>query len=203
MTLVSLGSRDTADFPPGGAADAQGKVMGPSFHPSARLCSEYRIGDIAPGAALAVATHLSACAACATLAEEPEGAADRAWTPAPAAGSSLEAVLPPLLRDISRSPWRNLSHGVSVSALAGVSGLGEAVYLLRARPGAEVPLSDHADILLMIDGAADLDAQRLGPGDFVALAAPAEALADAELGALALVVGDDDLYRGLFGRRPR
>jgi anti-sigma factor ChrR (cupin superfamily) len=178
----------------------QGRPMGRSYHPSARLRSEYRLGDIAPGAALAVATHLSACDTCATRVQEPPSPRQMAWRPSSDVKKPLDAALPPLLRDIPRGRWRKVSRGVSVASLHGVSGLGEAVCLLRVGPGADVTLPSQVRIVLGVSGSARGDFGELSAGDLIELTAAAPATADPQAGWLALVVGDDGLYRGLFDR---
>lgn len=168
-------------------------------HPSTRLCAEYRIGDIAPGAALAVAAHASGCRACAILVGEPAAPPEARWAVEAEAGKPLKARLPPLLRDIPRTRWRDVSRGVSVCSLRGVNGLGEAVCLLRASPGANVVLTSHADLVLGLSGGASASFGVICAGDLIEIANPACWMADPSKGLLALVTGDDGLYRSPFG----
>jgi hypothetical protein len=109
----------------------------------------------------------------------------------------LNAALPPLLRDIPRTRWRNVSPGVSVCSLRGVNGLGEAVCLLRAAPGANIILPSNIEIILALRGGASGGCFGvLSPGDLFEVRSPGQALADPSKGFLALIIGDDGLYRG-------
>jgi anti-sigma factor ChrR (cupin superfamily) len=171
-----------------------------SHHPSARLRAEYRIGDVSPGTALAVAAHATACESCALLVREPPAPPEKLWRPDAEGRKPLKARLPPLLRNIPRTRWRNLSRDVSVCSLCGVSGLGEAVCLLRAAPGANIVLPSHVDLILGLTGRASGCFGVLDAVDLIEIANQAHGMADPSKGLLALVIGDDELYRG-FPRR--
>jgi anti-sigma factor ChrR (cupin superfamily) len=180
--------------------------MGVSAHLSAELLSSYRLGTIAPGAALAVEAHIGLCEACrceAGLTEHPGpnpaavappddgpvyvGALDD--PPAGAAGSTA-------LARVATGPWRRVARGVRRSRLGGVSGLGESVHLLTAEPGAPLKLPPAAHLLVVLRGAVRAGASVHSRGDFVDRAgvrlngASAHGASDC----LCLVVGDDDLY---------
>ena len=170
--------------------------MCPSHHPSARLREEYKVGDVAPGTALAVAAHATACESCARLIREPPARAETLWRPdADGRKPLLKARLPPLLRSIQRTRWRNVARDVSVCALRGVSGLGEAVYLLRAAPGANFVLPSHADLVLGLAGRASGGSCVLDGADLIEVTSETHEMADSLKGFLALVIGDDELYR--------
>jgi hypothetical protein len=171
--------------------------MCPSHHPSARLRDEYKIGDVAPGMALAVATHATACTSCAQLFGEPCAPVETLWRPEAEGARGLNARLPPLLRDIPRTRWRSISPDVWLCSLRGVSGLGEAVCLLRAAPGASIVLPGHVDLILGLGGGASSACGVLYPADLIEIADPIEGVADPSKGLLALVTGDDELPRGL------
>jgi anti-sigma factor ChrR (cupin superfamily) len=174
--------------------------MGIAHHPTARLSAEYRAGDIAPGAALAVTAHISACPRCAALLQEPPMAPGAAWTPSSIPPSPVSAALPPLLRGAARGRWRRVSPGVSVAELRAVSGLGEAAYLLRATAPTQIVLPPEADILLVLAGGAQAPSGSLSPGDLVETSGAIQIDVVATGGLLALLVGDDGLYRGFLGR---
>jgi putative transcriptional regulator len=169
--------------------------MCPSHHPSARLRAEYRIGDVAPGTALAVAAHATACEACALLFGEPPATPGAQWRPEAEGRKALNSRLPPLLRDIPRTRWRNVAPDVSVCCLRGVSGLGETVCLLRAAPGADIVLPTQADLVLVVSGRASCESGVIGAGDLIEIDSPARGLSDPSHGVLALVIGDDALFR--------
>ena len=170
--------------------------MSLSHHPSARLRAEYRIGDVAPGTALAVAAHAAGCESCALSVREPPAPPATLWRPDADGLRPLKARLPPLLRDIPRTRWRNVSRGVSVCCLRGVSGLGEAVCLLRAAPGANIVLPSHVDLILGLSGRASAPCGVLDPGDLIEIHGRVDGMADPSNGLLALVIGDDGLPRG-------
>jgi putative transcriptional regulator len=159
-----------------------------------RLRAEYRIGDVAPGTALAVAAHATGCESCALLFGELPATLNTRWLPEAEGRKPLNARLPPLLRDIPRTRWRNVAPDVSVCCLRGVSGLGESVCLLRAAPGADVVLPSHADLVLILSGGASCDSGAIGAGDLIEITSPARGMSDPQ-GLLALVIGDDALFR--------
>lgn len=150
-------------------------------HPTAQLRSDYAAANIAPGAALAVAVHLEYCPVCAigteamsgpgeTLASdaggEPIGYLRRAGARPAAAGG--EKPLPRPLRGAPLGRWRWLRPGVQVAPIHGVSGFGEAVYLLKAAPGAPAPLAREAvQQLVVLEGGLHAGEETYGPGDFV------------------------------------
>ena len=171
--------------------------MGLSHHPSARLRAEFCIGDVAPGTALAIAAHVTACESCAGLVRESPAGPETLWRPDAEGCSTLTSRLPPLLRDIARTRWRKVSDDVSICSLRGVNGLGEAVCLLRAAPGANIILPCHVGIILGLSGRASAPCGVLDPGDLIEIDSPIQGLADPSNGLLALVIGDDELYRGL------
>jgi putative transcriptional regulator len=180
-----------------------------SLHPSAEMRSDYRIGNLAPGAALTVAAHLALCRECALVLGDGPRETGLAHRPMQAVGDrrrSPAADLPPerlprVLRDIPLGKWRWVGPGVRVNRLQGVSGIAESVHLLRASAGARLHLP-QTHVLLVLSGAIATSARRFGPGAFLELAdLPSRKVrADAASGCLCLVVGDDDLYRGLLGR---
>ena len=170
-----------------------------SHHPSRRLCEEYRIGDIAPGMALAVAVHATACDSCALLLREPRANPETLWRCETEGRKPLGSHLPPLLRDIARARWRKISPGVSVSFLRGVSGLGEAACLLRSAPGADIVLPSQVELILGLSGRASAHCGVLGSGDLIEITRSIRGTADPLLGLLALIIGDDGLDRGFSG----
>ena len=133
---------------------------------------------------------------CALLVREPPAPPEILWRPGAEGRKPFKARLPPLLRDIPRTRWRNISPGVSVCFLRGVSGLGEAVCLLRAAPGANFVLPSQVDLILGLSGSASGCYGVLNPGDLVELDNPARGMVDPSEELLALVIGDDELYRG-------
>jgi hypothetical protein len=93
-----------------------------------------------------------------------------------------------------------VAFGVAAARLQGVCGLAESVQLLRVRPRAVAPLPRTAELLVALAGSVDGPLGRLTPGDLVELPEGAsKARADAKTGFLGLLVGDEHLYRGLFG----
>jgi anti-sigma factor ChrR (cupin superfamily) len=199
MTIVSLRLRvHRSDLQERRASSEQGQSLCPTHHPSARLCAEYRIGDVAPGTALAVAAHASGCESCALLVGDPPAPPETLWKSEAEGRKPLKARLPPLLRDIPRTRWRHVSRDVSVCSLRGVSGLGEAVCLLRVAPGANIVLPSHADLILGLSGRASGGFGVLSSGDLIEISNPERGVAEPSKGFLALVVGDDGLYRGPF-----
>jgi anti-sigma factor ChrR (cupin superfamily) len=180
-----------------------------SHHPSAEMRSDYRIGNLAPGAALTVAAHLALCRECALVIGDrpreigfahPSLQATGRRRRSPAVDPPPER-LPRVLRDIPLGKWRWVGPGVRVNRLQGVSGIAESVHLLRVSAGARFHLP-AAHVLLVLSGAIATLTRQFGPGAFLELAdLPSRKVrADTVAGCLCLVVGEDDLYRGLLGR---
>lgn len=174
-----------------------------SAHPSPALRQDYARGQVSPGVALALEAHLALCPVCALATDSLGRARRRAPAAAqprgeahpepshPAAEDELSASL-----EARRSGrWRRLSPRLKLAPLGGVSGLGEAVRLLNAAPGASLaPLaSADVEVVVALEGAARSGQIQYGPGDL--LENPAEALRRAEAdpvqGFRALVVSVD------------
>jgi anti-sigma factor ChrR (cupin superfamily) len=181
--------------------------METSTHLPTELLSSYRLGTIAPGAALAVEAHMRLCEHCraeagltehpgpspasVALVEETQGYVG-ALDDAPGAGLGLAA-----LGRVTTGAWRRVARGVRRSQLGGVSGLGESVHLLTVEPGARLNLPAAADLLVVLRGAVRTGASVHSRGDFIDTAGARlkEASAHGASDCLCLVVGDDDLYR--------
>ena len=188
---------------------AEGCPMVVSHHPSAEMRSDYRIGNLAPGAALTVAAHLALCRECALVVGDRPRATGLAHRPMQAAGGGPRSPaadfsperLPRVLRDIPLGKWRRVGPGVRASRLQGVSGIAESVHFLRASAGARLRLP-RTGLLLVLSGAIATPARQFGLGAFLELAdlPSRKARADPVAGCLCLIVGEGDLYRGLLGR---
>jgi hypothetical protein len=173
---------------------------------------------MAPGASLAVAVHLAYCERCARdigypgrhlrapgggLVVEP-AVATLARPVASGPGSDVAAVLPALLRHVPLRPWRWLRPGVRVAELRGVSGLAECSVLLGLPPNVRQPFPRSADLLVLLAGRLRYAGAELRRGDLIEIVEPVAngVTACGRDEALALVVGDDDLFRPA-GRRYR
>ena len=126
--------------------------MPPVHHPSAQALANLLIGDCSPGAALLLARHIEACPQCA-IRVQAMGAVG-----SPPAEYQLE---PPQL----------LRPGVEITQLKGVSGVGEAVFQLRAEPDEPLSLEEPFPVaeILVIEGALTVDGETYGPGDFLSV----------------------------------
>jgi putative transcriptional regulator len=177
--------------------------MGLSHHPSAELRADYHVGNVSPGAAIAVAVHLSLCEQCALLVQEEPRSAEAPWIPSwSTPGADLARSLPPMLAAVPRGRWRRVGRGAAAAPLQEVSGLAESVHLVRLRPGAALPFGVSAELLVLLGGGIIAPLGDMHPGDLLELGplGGREIRGHPEAGALALVVGDDTLYRGLLGR---
>jgi anti-sigma factor ChrR (cupin superfamily) len=191
-----------------GHGDARkGSPMGVWQHPSAELRSNYAIGNLAPGAALAVAAHLELCESCRSASGRTERVqrlrrtAGRASAQEAAAEpKALAAELPPSLEKLPVGRWRRIRSGVRAAPLKGAAGLGESVHLLKIAPTARAPLPTAAEFVLVLDGVLHQDAMTYKVGDFLELGAlrGGKPQAGARIGCLCLVVGDETLYRRPF-----
>lgn len=173
----------------------------PEQHPSAQLSADYRVGDITPGAALAIAVHLAACLSCCLAVQEQARRRDEQWTRAIEPGAiAADAALPPMLQGTPRGQWRRVGRGVAAAQLQGVSGLAQSAQLVRAAPGAKLALPEDLDILVGLGGSIDGDWGELSVGGLIEPAVSAVARADPKAGFLGLAIGSDTLYRGFFSR---
>lgn len=172
-----------------------------THHPSLEALEEYAAGSAPEPVALALAVHLSRCAAChaavirleaiggAALSEMPpvEFDADTALERALAAldedvpadtrthgaDDLPSALVARLPSDLAALPWRRVARGVAEYAV-GTAESGYAAKLLRIQPGAKVPFHTHRGEELTVvlkGGFRDADAM-YGEGDF-AVADPA------------------------------
>ena len=126
--------------------------MPPKHHPSAQALADFLTGDCSPGTALLVARHIGLCPKCRSRVQQMGAAAAAASQPPQAA-------------------WRALAPGVELARLEGVSGLGEAVYAIRAESGAQVPVDAPLRMseILILFGGFEQQGKAYGAGDFVAL----------------------------------
>lgn len=191
--------------------------MPPSHHPSAEIRSASVAGDIAPGAALAVAMHVEFCPVCAIGMEAmsgmphkpPRGSAASGQAHLSFAATEVDerpARDPPVVQKLGDRPlgrWRWIWPGLRLAHVGEASGLGEAVYLLRASPGAALPFGAAAGLgpLVVLDGGFTAEGETFRRGDFLDLEtrAPPRASADREAGCHCLIVTDGTWP--LFGPR--
>lgn len=126
--------------------------MAPTHHPSAQALANFLIGDCSPGAGLLITRHVALCARCASRVQ--------------AMGSvGMDAA------ELSCAEPEPLGPGVEITLVQGASGLGEAVYCLRAVPGAALPADTPmpAVELLVTEGAVVADGAAFFAGDFLSL----------------------------------
>jgi anti-sigma factor ChrR (cupin superfamily) len=187
--------------------------MGASQHPSTELRSNYAIGNLAPGAALAIAAHIDLCRACRLALARmdthantdfdittPARRSPRPAAPIPSAArppldAGAEPSLPASLKGVAVGAWRRSGPGVRTGPLEGAAGLGESVHMLIARRGAFLP-SGRPGFLLVLGGLLHAGATTYQAGDFLELTGPDDPRFRAgATGCRCLVVGDDALYR--------
>jgi anti-sigma factor ChrR (cupin superfamily) len=168
-------------------------------HPSPQLRADYVAADLAPGAALAVGAHLELCSACAIQVQALTGLPISAASPPDAPGGSerwaQELVkAPEILRGKPLGPWRWISRGVRGAELHGVSGLGEALWLLHLSPDGRLGAAAvrSLGLLVVLEGALLMGEVLLGPGDLVeALPSGVTLKPDAGQSAICLAASDD------------
>lgn len=126
--------------------------MAPTHHPSAQALANFLIGDCSPGAGLLITRHVSLCARCASRVQ--------------AMGSvEMDAGA------FSCGETETLGPGLEITLVQGASGLGEAVFCIRAAAGLALPLDEPLPTveLLVIEGAVTADGVGYFPGDFLSL----------------------------------
>lgn len=179
-------------------------------HPSAQVRADYVAATLAPGAALAVRTHLEYCTVCSIAVQAMDGYPEAAGQstpptfgvkPAPQAAAGPHD-LPPILQGIPRTPWTHIGGKVRGARLEGVSGLGEAVWLVELAQGGSLasgPPGMMWGVVVLKGAARDQDAT-FQTGDFVDLTARSLAGARAESNMLLLLVCDDSWGRPIWRR---
>jgi len=149
--------------------------MAPTHHPSAQALANFLIGDCSPGAALLLTRHVEYCPRCASRVQ--------------ALGAA--GVAP---SELSNGETQVLQPGLEFTAVNGASGLGEAVYLVKAAPGVTLPLDLPQPVaeLLVIEGALLADGKPYRKGDFLALdETPKKELVSGPSGCTCLVAAHD------------
>ena len=128
--------------------------MAPTRHPSGQALANFLVGDCSPGASLLIARHVKLCAHCSSRVH--------------AMGSVCVEASP-----ISFSAEESLAPGLEIAVVEGVSGLGEAVYRVRAAPGAPLPKDDPAPAveILVLEGVIEADGEVYRAGDYLSLEA--------------------------------
>lgn len=179
--------------------------MGTSEHLSATLKSSYLQGTTTPGEALAVAAHLAFCEHCRNdpAMEESAGTTSGPLTSCGGPQAIVEALANQGSRGLPKVPdcmnggaWRRIVKDVRALPLRGVSGLGEAVYLIKAKARAHLMLPAGAAIVAILEGRIQAGAGDYGPGDVFELDSDLRDLArgGARAGCVCLVIGDDEMY---------
>jgi anti-sigma factor ChrR (cupin superfamily) len=135
--------------------------------------ANFLIGDCSPGAALLLTRHVESCPRCASRVQ--------------ALGAA--GVAP---AELSNGETRVLRSGLELTAVNGASGLGEAVYLIKAAPGLALTAPQSLAELLVIEGSLTADGKAYRKGDFLALdETPKKELVSGASGCTCLVTTHD------------
>lgn len=126
--------------------------MAPTHHPSAQALANFLIGDCSPGAALLVTKHVTLCARCASRVQ--------------AMGSVGVST-----GEICYGEPETLEPGLEATLVEGASGLGEAIFCMRAAPDQALPLDEPlpAVELLVLEGSLVADGVQYFAGDFLSV----------------------------------
>jgi anti-sigma factor ChrR (cupin superfamily) len=148
--------------------------MSPSHHPGAQVLADLLVGECSPGAALLVARHVAACPQC-------------------AARLSAMGAVATSAGDISYDPPQAERPGIEIARARGASGLGEAVFWIKAQPGEALPLEARVHELLVLEGGFSAQGARYGAGDFLSLVdrPGLQAVSDGDLGCVYLATYED------------
>lgn len=133
--------------------------MAPTHHPSGQALANFLIGDCSPGAALLITRHVADCVRCASRVH--------------AMGSvGVDSA------DVACGEAEMLAPGLEIALMPGASGLGEAVFCVRAAPGRMLPREapSPAVELLVLEGALHADGVVYLAGDFLSLEEAPKAL---------------------------
>lgn len=166
---------------------------------------------MAPGAALAMTIHFETCTVC-NVPVEPRGGRTRGeWLTLGEAPADDRPSISPGAGSVG--PWRRIGPGLRAADVRGVSGLGEATFLLRLARGAHLPDQRRAGLgqLVILEGGLVAGTERLAPGDFIDFEeqVPTRLQADGRNGCLCLVTTDGtwpnfglDRLRAVFKNGP-
>jgi anti-sigma factor ChrR (cupin superfamily) len=148
--------------------------MNPSHHPNAQVLADLLVGECSPGAALLAARHVAACPQC-------------------AARLNAMGSVPTSAGEISCDPPQAQRPGIEIARARGASGLGEAVFWIRAQPGVALPLEEPLHELLVLEGGFTAQGARYGAGDFLSLAdrPGLKAVSDSDQGCIYLATYED------------
>jgi hypothetical protein len=137
-----------------------------SSHPSIELRREHKVGLCSPGSALLVASHLALCSQCLATQFSPAWPMPNNLVADHDRGGEINADA---LRGSSGAGWRGVDSGARITAIKGVSGVGEAVYSIEAASGAPMTLPDASMFLLVLQGVLTDGCVFFARGDFVDL----------------------------------
>jgi hypothetical protein len=136
-----------------------------------------------------VATHLESCAICALAASAASRPTSRELVrrtdqPRESGAPSLSAV--------ETGPWISVRKGVLGAVTTATSGLGEAVYLLKAGPRADIGIPSVRDafLILVLKGRLRADERTFNAGDLLTLDALPKVLRADVRGVSLLVVAE-------------
>lgn len=126
--------------------------MAPFHHPSGQALANFLVGDCSPGASLLIARHVKLCVNCSSRVH--------------AMGSVGVDAVP-----IAFGEAQGLAPGLEIAPVTGVSGLGEAVYRVRAAPGTSLPQKAPCPAIevLVIEGGFEADGVSYRAGDYLSL----------------------------------
>ena len=126
--------------------------MAPTHHPSGQALANFLVGDCSPGASLLIARHVKLCVSCSSRVH---AMGSVGVEPTPVACGEKEVLAP----------------GLEIAPVTGVSGLGEAVYYVRAAP--DVGLLQKgppaAVEILVLKGGLEADGVSYRAGDYLSL----------------------------------
>jgi anti-sigma factor ChrR (cupin superfamily) len=150
--------------------------MSPSHHPGAQVLADLLVGECSPGAALLVARHVAACPQC-------------------TARLNAMGAVTSSAGEISYDPPQTERPGIEIARARGASGLGEAVFWVRAQPGEALPLEAplHVHELLVLEGGFTAHGLSYFAGDFLSLTERPvrEAISDRDHGCIILATCED------------
>lgn len=126
--------------------------MTPTHHPSGQALANFLVGDCSPGASLLIGRHVKLCVSCSSRVH--------------AMGSVGVESAP-----VTFGEAETLAPGLEIALVTGVSGLGEAVYCVRAAPGVSLPqrAPSPAVEILVLEGGLEADGASYRAGDYLSL----------------------------------
>jgi len=150
----------------------QDRLANASRHPESEALANFAVGDCSPGSASLLSRHVARCIACHR--------------------KLVQMGFPPAdVAPARHGPWFALAAGLDAREVVGAAGIGEALYVVRARAGARISLRAALPVeeILVLDGSFAFETETFVQNDFEVVTDTADftVVGDLQVGFTALV----------------